>query len=57
MFLVHNHNGTLLGGFKTYKRAERELNHYRKQTGNDGYIVDVALVNYARIVREHFSEV
>lgn len=56
MFLVHNHNGTLLGGFKTYKRAKKELNHYRKQTGNDGYIVDVALVNYARIVREHYAE-
>ena len=56
-FSVFNHNGTLLGGFKTYKKAKKELDFYRKQTGNDGYIVDIALVNYAKIVKEHFKEV
>lgn len=56
-FNVYNHNGTLLGGFKTYKRAAKELDFYRKQTGNEGHIVDVALVNYARIVKQHFQGV
>ena len=40
-FQVSNHNGTLLGTFKTYKRAEQEAVTYRQQTGNNAYIEQV----------------
>ena len=39
MYLVFNHNGTLLGKFKTRKAAEQEAVFYRDQTGNGAYVL------------------
>lgn len=52
MFKVLNHNGTLLGTFKTYSRAQREATYYESQTGNKARIIDAAAANYARMIRE-----
>lgn len=37
-FKVYNHNGTLLGEFKTRTEAEAEAKFYREQTGNAAYV-------------------
>jgi hypothetical protein len=37
-YVVRNHNGTLLGVFKTKRSAEKEAKEYRYQTGNVAYI-------------------
>lgn len=39
MYLVFNHNGTLLGKFKTRKAAEQEAGVYTNQTGNGAYVL------------------
>jgi len=40
-YQVFNHNGTLLGEFKTLAQAVREQNYYTAQTGNDAYIEEI----------------
>jgi hypothetical protein len=37
-YVVRNHNGTLLGVFKTKRAAEKEAKEYRYQTGNTAYV-------------------
>jgi hypothetical protein len=37
-YVVRNHNGTILGVFKTKRSAEKEAKEYRYQTGNVAYI-------------------
>ena len=39
MYLVFNHNGILLGKFKTRKAAEKEAIFYRDQTNNGAYVL------------------
>jgi len=38
MYLVFNHNGTLLGKFKSRKAAEQEAIFYRDRTRNGAYV-------------------
>ena len=38
MYKVYNHNGTLLGEFKTKRDAEAEAKYYREVTGNLAYV-------------------
>lgn len=38
MYKVYNHNGTLLGEFKTKRDAEAEAKYYREVTGNPAYV-------------------
>ena len=52
MFKVINHNGTLLGTFKTHARAQREAAYYEDQTGNKARVINVAAANYARMLQE-----
>lgn len=40
-YQVFNHNGTLLGVFKTLARAMREVKYYKNVTGNFAYIEEV----------------
>jgi hypothetical protein len=51
-FHVYNHNGTFLGSFKSYKKAEKEAVFYRQQTGNEAKIVDMVSLNMAKIFKE-----
>jgi hypothetical protein len=39
MYAVYNHNGTLLGEFKTMAAANREVAEYRGATGNSATVV------------------
>ena len=38
MYVVRNHNGTLLGTFSHKEDAERDAKEYRDQTGNPAYV-------------------
>lgn len=37
-YQVFNHNGTLLGEFKTLTEAVNEANFYTEQTGNPAFV-------------------
>lgn len=37
-YKVFNHNGTLLGEFKTKREAEAEARFYTSQTGNVAFV-------------------
>jgi hypothetical protein len=37
-YVVRNHNGTLLGVFKTKRAAEKDAQEYRYGTGNAAYV-------------------
>jgi hypothetical protein len=38
LYVVRNHNGTLLGTFSHKEDAERDAKEYRDQTGNPAYV-------------------
>jgi len=38
MYVVRNHNGTLLGTFSHKEDAEKDAKEYRDQTGNPAYV-------------------
>jgi|694.fasta_scaffold05062_15 hypothetical protein len=40
MYAVYNHNGTLLGSFKTLSAARREASEYMGVTGNPATVID-----------------